>query len=65
MNECLIKHCKSVDLISYCISHFFRQATSDISKGTTMRIVRAIVLYYYKKSITLACCFVDLVSGHR
>jgi hypothetical protein len=27
-------------------------------------IVRAIVLYY-KKDITLVCCFVDLVPGHR
>jgi hypothetical protein len=27
-------------------------------------IVRAIALYY-QKDITLACCFVDLVPGHR
>jgi hypothetical protein len=27
-------------------------------------IVRAITLYY-QKDITLACCFVDLVLGHR
>jgi hypothetical protein len=27
-------------------------------------IVHAITLYY-QKDITLACCFVDLVPGHR
>jgi hypothetical protein len=29
-----------------------------------MMIVRAIALYY-QKDTTLACCFVDLVPGHR
>jgi hypothetical protein len=42
----------------------FRQVTSDSSKGATVMIVRAIMLYY-QKDITIACCFVDLVSGHR
>jgi hypothetical protein len=42
----------------------FRQVTSDSSKGATVMIVRAIALYY-QKDITLACCFVDLVPGHR
>jgi hypothetical protein len=27
-------------------------------------IVRAIALYY-QKDITLACCFVDLILGHK
>jgi hypothetical protein len=40
---------------------WFRQVTSDISKGATMTIICAII----KKSIILACCFVDLVSGQR
>jgi hypothetical protein len=43
---------------------FFRQVTSDSSKGATVTIVRAIALYY-QKDITLACCFVDLVPGHK
>jgi hypothetical protein len=44
----------------------FRQATSDSSKGATVMIIRAISLStIIKKSIILACCFVDLVSGHR
>jgi len=42
----------------------FRQVTSDSSKGDTVMIVRAIASYY-QKDITLACCFVDLVLGHR
>ena len=42
----------------------FRQITSDSSKGATVMIVRAIALYY-QKDIILACCFVDLVPGHR
>jgi hypothetical protein len=42
----------------------FRQITSDISKGATVMIVRAISLYY-QKDITLSCCFVDLSPGHR
>jgi hypothetical protein len=45
---------------------FFRQARSDSSKGATVMIIRAIALStIIKKSIILACCFVDLVSGHR
>jgi hypothetical protein len=43
---------------------FFRQVTSDSSKGATVMIVRAIALYY-QKDIILACCFVDLAPGHR
>jgi hypothetical protein len=43
---------------------FFRQITSDISKGATVMIVRAIALYY-QKDIIIACCFVDLVPSHR
>ena len=39
---------------------WYRQVTSDSSKGATMMIVRAIALYY-QKDITRACCFVDLV----
>jgi hypothetical protein len=42
----------------------FRQITSDISKGAIVMIVRVIALYY-QKDITLACCFVDLVPGHK
>jgi hypothetical protein len=42
----------------------FRQVTSDSSKGATVMIVSAITLYY-QKDITLACCSVDLVPGHR
>jgi hypothetical protein len=42
----------------------FKQVTSDSSKGATVMIVRAIELYY-QKDITLACCFVDHVPGHR
>jgi hypothetical protein len=42
----------------------FRQITSDISKGATVMIIHAIALYY-QKAIILACCFVDLVPGHR
>jgi hypothetical protein len=42
----------------------FRQVSSDSSKGANVVIVRAIALYY-QKDITLACCFVDLVPGHR
>jgi hypothetical protein len=42
----------------------FRQVTSDSSKGANVVIVHSITLYY-QKDITLACCFVDLVPGHR
>jgi hypothetical protein len=42
----------------------FKQITSDSSKGATVMIVHAIALYY-QKDIILACCFVDLASGHR
>jgi hypothetical protein len=42
----------------------FRQVTSNSSKGATVMIVHAIDLYY-QKDITLACCFFDLVLGHR
>jgi hypothetical protein len=41
-----------------------RQVTSDSSKGATLTIIRAIVLYY-QRSIIFACCCVDLVSCHR
>ena len=41
----------------------FRQVTSETSKGATVTIIHAIsLIYYYQKSIILACCFVDLVQ---
>jgi hypothetical protein len=41
----------------------FRQVTSDSSKGATIMIIRVFCfIYYYQKSIILACCFVDLVQ---
>jgi hypothetical protein len=43
---------------------FFRQITSDSSKGATVMIVRAIALYY-QKDIILAFFFVDLAPSHR
>jgi hypothetical protein len=52
---------------SYCIPYVnlcFRQVTSDSSKGATMMIVHVITLYY-QNDINLACCFVDLVPGHK
>ena len=56
-------------LTSFCIVFLtfnlcFRQVIGDSSKGATVMIVRAIALYY-QKDIILACCFVDLASGHR
>ena len=53
-------------LTSFCIVFLtfdlcFRQVTSEISKGATVMIIRAIFL----KSVILSCCFVDPVSDHR
>jgi hypothetical protein len=43
----------------------FRQVTSESSKGPTVTIIHVIVLFTIIKRVILACCFVDLVSGHR
>jgi hypothetical protein len=42
---------------------YFRQVTSDSSKGATVMIIRAIVLSTIIKRILFL--LVDLVSGHR
>jgi hypothetical protein len=58
-------------LTSFCIVFLtfylcFRHVTSDISKGATAMYICAIVLStIIKKSIIRACCFADLVSGHK
>jgi hypothetical protein len=52
--------------VSLTFDRCFRQVTSDSSKGATVMISRVICfIYYYQKDIILACCFVDLVPGHR
>jgi hypothetical protein len=42
---------------------YFRQVTSDSSKGATVMIIRAIVLSTIIKRVLFL--LVDLVSGHR
>ena len=44
----------------------FRQVTSDSSKGATMMIIHAIILFtIIKRVLFLLVVFVDLVSGYR
>jgi hypothetical protein len=55
-------------LNSFCIVFitfdiYFRQVTSDSSKGATIMIIRAIVLYTIIKRVLFL--LVDLVLGHK
>jgi hypothetical protein len=54
----------SFHIVFLTFNLFFGQVTSDSSKGAIVMIVHAIALYY-QKDIILACCFVDLLPGHR